>query len=362
MKALSGLFFLLLFTSVSAQTTHVLFGERNLTDQRVAVYFDKEGSLYPSYSISDSSLNNSNASLLKWYSDHPSEFLIISKIYTCNFDVYNSVNAAILNDSIVMATKRLLHSKKGDFNSISFLIHGYRKPFVKQNGDRTSPHDYEILEETIQKSLKTLPVEVYWDAMYDCCFSTHKRKNDELYDLLKEAEKNSLPVGLGLRKVIYSLNFDTVNLITHSLGAKVALNTCFDSQKSVLPRPINKCVNLCLIAPAISPDDVYSKFDFRSKDPGYNGKDNFRLLIGYNEHDFVLRKKVGWFGPGPYRYVNTTLGCNHNNCAPELLKSFVGKSFNEHIMLFDLSSVGQCHLVGCYCSSDHLAEMLDYLR
>ena len=77
--------------------------------------------------------------------------------------------------------------------------------------------------------------------------------------------------------------------------------------------------NICLIAPALSGDSFKNyytrttKFDFKSKD-------NYKLTILYNDHDFVLRKKVGWFGPGPYKYVNTTLGCNTKGCTLDFQK------------------------------------------
>lgn len=361
MRAVFLVFFSCFFSFVNAQTTHVLYGERDLKGEQSAVYIDKEGSFYPDYLISNSSLDNCNASLINWYAKNQNDFLKISKQYNCTFDKYSVENCSILNDSIISSIKQTLFSKKGATTSVSFLIHGYRKPFVKTNGDRTSPRDYSIMKETFQQKLNTLFVEVYWDAMYDCCYSTNRKKNKALYRLLEEAEKNAIPVGQGLRKVLFNLKFDTINIITHSLGAKVALNSLFNSSDSDFPTPTNNRINICLIAPALS-DDSFKDYYNRKTDINFKSRDNYRLIIGYNENDFVLRKKVGWFGPGPYRYVNTTLGCNHKGCASDFEKYFTKSFENSNLKLFDLSSVGQCHLVGCYCSSGHLDEMIEFLK
>ena len=361
MRVLLSFLFLFICSFLSGQSTNVLFGERDLKIEEPAVYIDKEGSFYPDYLISNSSLDNCNASLINWYSKNQNDFMVISKKYNCLFDKYSVENCNILNDSIISSIKKSIFSKKGTTTSVSFLIHGYRKPFVKSNGDRTSSRDYAIMKETFQLKLNTLFVEVYWDAMYDCCYSTNRKKNKVLYRLLEEAEKNAIPVGQGLRKVFCNLKFDTVNIITHSLGAKVALNSLFNSSESDLPTPTNNRINLCLIAPALSADESFEKYYNRKTNLDFKKKDNYRLLIGYNDHDFVLRKKVGWFGPGPFRYVNTTLGCNHKGCVLDLKKYFAKEFVNSPILLFNLSSVGQCHLVGCYCSSGHLDEMIEFL-
>lgn len=361
MRTLFFITICIIHSFIYSQSTNVLYGERDFKIEQPAVYIDKEGSVYPDFFISNSSLENNNASLINWYAKNQEEFLAISKQYNCSFEKYSIENCNILNDSIISLIKQSFFSKKGTNTSVSFLIHGYRKPFVKTNGDRTSRRDYAIMKETFQPNLKTLFVEVYWDAMYDCCYSTNRKKNKALYKLLEEAEKNALPVGLGLRKVLYDLKFDTINIITHSLGAQVALHSLFNSKESVSPTPANNRINICLIAPALS-DDSFNDYYKRKTDIDFKTKDNYRLMIGYNENDFVLRKKVGWFGPGPYRYVNTTLGCNHKGCSLDFEKYFTKNFANSSVTLFDLSSVGQCHLVGCYCSSGHLDEMIKFLK
>lgn len=354
--------FILLFPAILfGQSTHVLYGERDLKNENLAVYIDKEGCLYPDYTISNSSLENSNASLINWYAKNQNDFLVISKQYNCLFEKYSEANCLILNDSIVSAIKQRIYLKKENYTSVSFLIHGYRKPFVKTNGDRTSPRDYSIMEECISKKIKTFFIEVYWDAMYDCCYSTNRKKNKELYNLLKEAETNAIPVGHTLRKLMYNLQFDTMNIITHSLGAKVALHALFNSEKCEFSTPINNRINICLIAPALS-DDSFKDYYNRKTDVDFKSKDNYRLMIGFNENDFVLRKKVGWFGPGPYRYVNTTLGCNHKGCTSNFEKNFRKNYAGSALQMINMSFVGQCHLVGCYFSSNNLDALFEYMN
>ncbi len=361
MRRVAVVIFIFIIGAVHAQSGHILFGERDLNYDTPAFYIDKEGSFYPNYPISNSSLDSCNASLLNWYKKHPIEFLSISKQFNCTFDSYSSENALILNDSIVTSLKAKINLQKSNFSSVSFLIHGYRKPFVKSNNDRTAGHDYKIMEERFQRDLKSLYVEVYWDAMYDCCYSTNMKKNKQLYKLLQEAERNALPVGHGLRKLIYGLSTDTINIITHSLGAKVALHTLFNTEDCKLPTPINAKINVCLIAPALSKEDFKAYYN-RTTALNFKSNDNYKILIGYNENDFVLRKKVGWFGPGPVKYVNTTLGCNHKGSCDDLKKYFAKQFTNSSISFFNLSSVGQCHLVGCYCSGGHLDEILKGLK
>lgn len=353
-----------IFQSVGlfGQTTNVLFGERDLKYEHLSLFIDKEGSLYPNYFISNLSLDSCNASLIKWYGKHQTEFVAISKQYSCSFGNFSIDNCSILNDSIISYIRQSINSKKIECTSVSFLIHGYRKPFVKTNGDRTSPTDYHTLEQTLDKNIKTLYVEVYWDAMYSCCFSTNTKENKILYHLLEEAEKNALPVGHSLRKVLYNLSFDTINIVTHSLGARVATNALYNLDNFHSPTPSNKRVNICLIAPALSGEDSFKNYYNRQTDYNFKNIDNYKLAILYNENDFVLRKKVGWFGPGPYKYVNTTLGCNTKDCAHVLQKYFLSNYANSSMKVFDGSNVGQCHLVSCYCNSDSMVEMIEWIK
>jgi hypothetical protein len=362
MKHLLFFYSIFLTPFLAAQNTHILFGERDLTNTANAIFLDKEGSPYPNYFIANDALDSCNASLLNWYAIHQTDFIRVSKQYNCSFNNYNEANGFILNDSIISFIKKNIDAKKTSFASVSFLIHGYRKPFVKTNSDRTSLEDFATLEETINKTIQTLYVEVYWDAMYDCCYSTNTKKNKLLYHLLEEAEKNALPVGKSLRKVMYDLRFDTINVITHSLGAKVAIHALYDEDDYKFPTPIANRINICLIAPALSGVESFKNYYNRQTNIQFKTTDNYKLGILYNEHDFVLRKKVSGFGPGPYKYVNTTLGCNYKGAAFDLKKYFEKHFENAPIKLIDGSNGGPCHLVICYCNSGNVEELMEWMK
>ena len=195
---------ILLFVQVfcTAQP-NVLYGERDPAKATLAVFYDKDGNIYPDYFIPDSSLSASNASLRDWYKEHPVDFANICSSYNCAFVKYSKDNLDVLNDSVTAAVKRSIEAKRTRVASVTFLVHGYRKPFKSLNGDSPSPRDYNILETAIRNlSGDRTFVEVYWDGMYDCCFSKNTRRNKELFELFETARENAGKVGGGMRKLI----------------------------------------------------------------------------------------------------------------------------------------------------------------
>jgi hypothetical protein len=91
----------------------------------------------------------------------------------------------------------------------------------------------------------------------------------------------------------------------------------------------------------------------------FKKEDNYSLFIIYNEKDFVLKKrdnKIGILGPGPYKYGITTLGCNHHKCTIKLEKYFKTNYPNSPIHLYNLSYIGKCHHVRCYCYGVNIEE------
>jgi hypothetical protein len=295
-----------------------------------------------------------------------SEFLKISAAYKCNFDKCNSENCTGLNNSIAASLRKKINDLNSEYQSVTFLIHGFRKPFKEENGDTDSPYDFSLMRNAIDKYYgeKTLYVEIYWDAYYDCCFSARASNNERLFELFGHAQSNAEFVGKSLNAVITGLNYSKINIVTHSLGAKVALNALFDTETTGVKTPSNQKVNICLIAPAISPESIYTNYYKRNSDIDFKNKDNYNLVVVYNEKDFVLRKKdnkVGLFGPGPYKYGNTTLGCNHHDAATNLVVKIKKDYPNSNIKSFDVSYVGKCHLVSCYCYSDNLEDPIKYI-
>ena len=146
---------------------NVLFGERSISRDIAAVFYDKDGNIYPDYFIADSSLTRSSASLADWYKDHPADFEKICGAYHCPFDKFAYDKLPVLNDSIAAMVRRSIEAKRNGLNSITFLVHGYRKPFNSLNGDSPSPRDFRMLETAMNNynNGRMLYVEVYWDGM-----------------------------------------------------------------------------------------------------------------------------------------------------------------------------------------------------
>ena len=171
--------------------------------------------------------------------------------------------------------------------------------------------------------------------------------------------------GKALKKIVSGINSETITFVTHSLGAKVAVFALFNVDNDLLPTLSNSRINICLIAPAISAEVIFDNYYKRNSKVDFKSKDNYKISIVYNEQDFVLLKKdpiVGWFGPGPFEYGNTTLGCNYNNVAKALKTKFLLKLQNSPIELFNFAFVGKCHYVSCYCIDDSLEEVFRYLN
>jgi hypothetical protein len=358
--------FLLVLNAAVLTSQNVLFGERDLNVQNLSVYFDKEGFLYPNYRVSNVDLLKSGSSMKRWYLDNSAHFLEICGDYGCPYKTCTSENCTGLNDAVAVALKRKINEQAKNYSSVTFLIHGFRKPFVSDNRDTDSPTDFSILKATVDKYYgeKTLYVDVYWDGLYDCCFSAKPSHNKRLFKLFEAAQINAEFVGRALKKIITGLDFNTVNIITYSLGAKIAAHALLNIDGSSANTPANRKVNICLIAPAISAGMIFDNYYKRNSGLNLRQKDNYNLLIVYNENDFALRKKdpkLGWFGPGPYKYGNTTLGCNCDKAATTLQNQFKKNYPGSSIQLFDLSQVGRCHLVRCYSQSNYLEAPIKYL-
>lgn len=354
---------LMLLTScwLRAQDSHVLYGERNLTRDTMCMYFDCKGYVYPSARISNDELRDSGGSLKAWYLKHEHSFLEIAAMYHCDFNGVNDLNCLILNDSVTAFLIRNLNESA--YSTVSFFIHGFRKPFVRVNGDTDSPGDYLRMTEAYRKfgNPDAKIVEVYWDALYGCCFSANSKSNKPLFQLFEQAQKNAQATGNSLKGILSGISKDTINIISHSLGAKVAVHSVL-SINNIDLTPSAARVNICLIAPAISADLICHNYLVRNSEWDMKKGDNYRLYIAYNESDFVLRKKdyaIGIFGPGPYKYGNTSLGCNHRHAAERLAGYFKANFSTSFIGLYHLSNVGKCHHVSCYVYGENVKDLFE---
>ncbi len=172
-KLLSIFFFSFHLSTIFSQ--NVLYGERNLNLDSNSIFIDKNGFFYPHYPISDSSLKVANNNLLDWYFINEEEFINIGFLYKCNFQTVTKQNCSILNDSIQKSIIKQLN--KQNLESTTFLIHGFRKTFNEVEGDRSSTADFKLMIDSHERARKskTQYIPVYWDAYYDCCFSSDER-------------------------------------------------------------------------------------------------------------------------------------------------------------------------------------------
>jgi hypothetical protein len=361
MKFVSNIVFLILISLQSYGAANVLYGERNLSENKTAIYFDKEGSIYPDYYISDASLGAANGSLSDWYSKNTKDFAQLAKLYHCTFSGYSTTHFQTLNDSVRATILRKINSQKTSYHSVTFMLHGYRKAYKEGTSRYTSVKDYNILKAAIvgYDYKKTLLVELYWDGSFaDISYKNRK----VVFEAFEQAQTNADKTGEGLRKVLSAVQFERINLVSHSLGARVLCSALF--QNSTVTNTFvtpSQAINICLVAPAIAGVEVFKNYYKRNTTLDFKTDDNYTLSIVYNKNDFVLMKKepmTGIFGPGPRKYGNTTLGCNYQNEAIKLNSYFKTNFKNSAFNLYDASDVGKCHFVSCYCGSDVLKKAL----
>lgn len=307
--------FLLLFVS-NGYAQHVYFGERDLS--RTAVCFDFEGNIYPPFFISDSEMSMVESRLSIWYETHPEKK--DSVIHLLNLD--HSASISKINDELFQYYFNAF--TKNDQRSPLFLVHGFRKSFHETDGDVSSVTEFERCKETVDP--RFLPVEIYWDGFYDCCFSMNKKKNTELFELFEQAYSNASNVASTLARNLSKLPTSTIQLVGHSLGGKIVLEAA-----SLKSNP-NQNWKVVAIAPAMD-TKLLSLLSFQQT----------KLLILHNEQDFVLLKKdnkLGWFGPGVDDYGSTRLGCNYKNELNILSKT---EKFKSILTVVDCSDLGKNH-------------------
>src|SRR3989338_3773242 len=353
--------------SLSAQ--YVFFGERTLDNSSMAIHFDKDGLPYPDHFIADSSLQNSLGSLFTWYQHHGDNFISICAEYNFFPETINKQTIDQLNDSIIGKWMTRINSESDKFAAVAYYVHGYRKLFTSTESAVTSVTEFQLLKENLATydNPNAYEVEVYWDGTYDCCFSTNHKKNKQLFELFEDAQENAGKVAISLRKVLNLTKKIQIQVVGHSLGAQVIAYSLFDpaGTSNIIPTPnqTNHKLSICLIAPAIDAR-VFHDYYNRTTPVNIEEPDNYRLMIVYNEDDFVLKKKdpkTGFFGPGANSYGRTGLGCNHHGQA-EKLKSYFEKHFpKSELTLKDKTSLGKCHSWRCYTQNEELKEVSNFL-
>jgi hypothetical protein len=353
---------LFVLVSLTSFTQHVFYGERTRDNTDLALYFDNNGFPYPDWLIPDSTMEKAYGSLTTWFLQNNEEFIAISAKYELFPERIDTTTVYQLRDSINAVNLRRINTAAKDYGSVTFYIHGFRKAFTMQNGDVTSVEEFRLLRGNLvaNGSPPTLEIEVYWDGMYDCCFSAKRRRNKELYELFEKAGNYAYNTGIGLRRVLSKVSSDSIAIVAHSLGCKVAAAALFDLRSSNVPTPQHLSVRTVFIAPAVSGSELISNYERRDNP----GKKNYHFLIIYNENDFVLRKKdpkLGVFGPGVNRYGCTSLGCNSGDDA-EKLAAVLNGAHGADIRLADLSRLGKYHSLRAYTRGDYLAVAARFLN
>ena len=337
--------------SIQLRAQHVAFGERDQLVHANNLFFDKEGILYPPFFIDDDSLKKYNYSLKHWYANHLDRFDSL-------FDAH--VKDAKQNGSfynrVLLLNRQLLHEKASGIQSaegrLLIAIHGFRKSFFQQNNDVTSVKEFDLLHEDLRRHSfpETPHIDVYWDAMYDCCFSTDFKRNDYLFSLFDTALIQADQVGRSLQTFLSKLSVQEIDLIAHSLGTRVAV-------KSLENLEVNGTIKIAFIAAAIPGSDISEAI----LDKRLSNK--IQWLVYYNENDFVLQKKdpkIGLIGPGSYHHGITTLGSNKKKDALKTAKAI--NKFDSSIVfqLHNANAVGKCHSLRCYTKAQFLLPMVQF--
>lgn len=359
------------FFCCAQESRNVLYGERSEVfkedNNNVQLFLDKNGDFYPLADIDNIELR-STATIKGYFKNNTASFVEISLKYDLEFQHFSDSNYLLLQEAIINERILSINNKSSEFKDVFILIHGFRKPILPKGNDTSSQQDNISFRNSIPNNDSIFFIEVYWDCMYDCCLSLSAKKNKSIFKLFEEqARMNAVKSGYGLRNVISKISKENITLISHSLGARVAVSTLFntyddyiESSKQVLETPSQKKVDICLIAPGIS-KDPFSEYFERTTNLDYKLIDNYNLSIVYNRKDFVLLKrdpKVRVFGPGPRDFGNTSLGCNHKREAIKLKKYFKTNFKNSKIELIN-APIGKNHLFRVYANSNAVQKYLN---
>lgn len=355
------LFFLLLTSSAFAQKWNhyaVLFGEESkelppAADNVVRIFIDQEGFLYPDTFIKDRKLRRASSSLRTYFAKHEKELNALCRDYGLNQKLHVQAKIEWLLNFIAQEKIKEINAKVPEYTSVTTLIHGFRKKAYGKTGFHSSV-DYRALENDLNvKQKNMLIIEVYWDGTFISPIRGYKYRGFRLLE--ERAIPNAEKVGEGLRRVLSYIETPTLNIVCHSLGAKVTSNLLFNQNNETLPTPPQQEVNVCMVAPAIGSEEFKH---YGNRSTGALQTDNYQFFIFYNENDFVLNKTFD-VGPisvhlKPTEYGNTSLGCNFNGDVDQV-QNILGSLPIEVNMpkLIDLSvrpngGIMTCHHLRCY--------------
>jgi len=191
-------------------------------------------------------------------------------------------------------------------NRVIFLIHGYNNRYSRARDEAFAGMKKAILDATQEDQVF---VEVYWDGLYRGLFTAPV----PAWYWFDSMSYSNIAGQRGLRTLLNRLPRDLdMVFMTHSRGAGVAFSAfadpLYDEHIYVPPyEPLKKdhfrSVTLAPIAPAIG--SGHPLWQLKTVLP-----DDSRVVVGFNEKDWVLQKSIKDFGPGPDRFGDTGLGAN----------------------------------------------------
>lgn len=336
----------------------VLYGERaglpNLPNTH-RIFLDRNGDLYPGQTIPDSLLAGANASLAELFAQQPGLFPTAQP----GFGAYQ--------DSLLRSELAALNALAGQSTEVFALVHGFRKPFRSIQGGRTAQSEYLLLQQKIRNaapaSAKPLFLEIYWDGTYDCCFSLKAKRNREIFELFElKAQRYASAAGYRLRPLLAGIDTERLRLVGHSLGVRLLAAATFNAYSEDVPEgiltgptPAQTTVDLCLIGPAIA-GDVFERYGQRGQEERPT-KDNYRLAILYNKKDFVLKKRIFIFGPGPRRFGDTSLGADRRRSIQKLTERFETEFSGSVLKTYEVD-IGKSHAIRHYSGTPEFREYL----
>lgn len=358
-------YFLLLCFAVSlngqskSNAHSVLYGDRAdlpplPTTSRI--FLDRNGDLYPDLPLADSLLAGSDASLAKLFIQRP--------------DIFQTAQASFMayQDSVLAANLKIINEGAKAATDVIVLVHGFRKPFRPEPGGRTSRIEYLHLQQQIRNAAargdsRPYFVEIYWDGTYDCCFGFKAGRNRAIFELFEQqAQSHATATGYRLRPLLTGIQTPRLHLIGHSLGTRVILAAAFDAYADevdpklrALATPGQGLVDICLVGPAVA-GNAFEQYHKRGE-IGLSSEDNYRTTIFYNRRDFVLKKRIFIFGPGPRRFGDTSLGADCRRSIRKLSQLFETK-FSGSPLFAHRARIGISHALRDYGNTPEFSTYL----
>lgn len=198
------------------------------TDEAVRIFFDRNGFIYPDFptniKVTDADIKKRDSRLACYYQSNPLIYKSICDAYKIKTDIdLKKLNAS--NDPL---QQELISRQAAKINNISdaktlvFIIHGYNKHPLKPL-DRSAFRQFKINRDSIQGHFRSKEfqfVEIYWDGLSQSngskFFLSRAFNSFKIWD---NAQASALYASVELRRILSSINNDSIFVITHSHGA-----------------------------------------------------------------------------------------------------------------------------------------------